>query len=103
MACASFCQRIQGSRLLMLVYAVYRQSDMTEGKGPMVLDRLYQRPVAALEYMNAQPGVMGRSGKKDHTKMVKPAPIGKSCPGWSCKECWPYGGDYQMKGLYVFE
>lgn len=41
------------------VYAVYRNSDMTEGRGPMVLDKLFLYEDDAWNYANQQLGVMG--------------------------------------------
>jgi hypothetical protein len=42
------------------VYAAYKLSDMTEGKGPMILDQLFEFKSNALAYILDQPGYMGR-------------------------------------------
>jgi hypothetical protein len=47
---------------MMEVFGVYRNSDMTEGRGPMVLDGIYESEAAACEYAGNQPGVMGLRG-----------------------------------------
>lgn len=45
---------------MLTVYATYRNSDMTEGKGPMVLDKVFTDESDAQAYVDLQPGVMGR-------------------------------------------
>ena len=42
------------------VFVVYRISDMTEGKGHMVLDSIWENYCDAVVYMDSKPGVMGR-------------------------------------------
>jgi hypothetical protein len=42
------------------VYATYRNSDMNEGRGPMVMDKVFTEERDAQEYINQQPGVFGR-------------------------------------------
>jgi len=42
------------------VYGAYRYSDMTEGRGPYVLDRIFESRHIAELYINSKPGVMGR-------------------------------------------
>jgi len=44
----------------MIVYVVHRNSDTTEGKGPMVLDKIFQFLSDANNYVDDQPGVQGR-------------------------------------------
>ena len=36
------------------VWAVYRNSDIVEGNGPMVLDRVFAKKEDAIEYMNSK-------------------------------------------------
>jgi hypothetical protein len=47
----------------MLIYCVYRNEDMNEGRGPMVLDRAFLHEAAAIRYMDRQEGVFGRKFK----------------------------------------
>lgn len=47
----------------MTVYGVYRNTDMTEGRGPMVLDRLFLYEEMAQMYADSQLGVMGYKPK----------------------------------------
>ncbi len=98
----------------MRVWAVERNQDMTEGRGPMVLDKLYLNRDAAVDYMQRQRGVMGRGGFSDHAKtralVLKNNPDympihgwrGK-CRGWLCTMCWPYGAEWQLKPMTVDE
>lgn len=41
------------------VYLIFKNSDMTEGRGPMVLDRVMGNKAEAIQYALDQPGVMG--------------------------------------------
>lgn len=43
----------------MKVYVVFRNFDMTEGRGPMVLDKIFLDESKARKYMENQSGVMG--------------------------------------------
>ena len=45
------------------VYAVYKNSDMAEGRGPSVLDCLIGDEDEAAKYIDHRPGVMGRTEK----------------------------------------
>jgi hypothetical protein len=47
----------------MKVYMVYRNADMTEGRGPMVFDRIYLKQAAAIRFIDDQDGLMGRRFK----------------------------------------
>lgn len=47
----------------VVVYTVYRNSDMTEGRGPMVLDCAFTKEKYANEYIDTKCGVMGRKAK----------------------------------------
>lgn len=64
---------------------VYRNSDMTEGRGPMVLDSVFTYRVDAVAYANAQPGVMGR----------KLSDFGD--------KSWDRMGDWQINQVEVFD
>jgi hypothetical protein len=44
------------------IYATFRNADMTEGRGPMVLDECFARQSDAETFVNGQTGVMGRGG-----------------------------------------
>ncbi|RZK44591.1 MAG: hypothetical protein EOO61_03290 [Hymenobacter sp.] len=50
------------------VYAIYANSDMTEGRGPMHLVCLYDNAEAALEHIRNAKGVMGY-GKPENVKL----------------------------------
>lgn len=67
------------------IYAAFRNQDMTEGRGPMVIDRIFARESDAEEYILQQHGVMGR----------KPADYGE--PSWAGM------GDWEVKRLAVME
>jgi hypothetical protein len=68
---------------MMQVWATYRNSDMTEGKGHMVLDKVFMYEQDAHEYINDQPGVFGR--RAEH--------------GWQNTNL----GDWQVKPLWIME
>lgn len=65
----------------MKVWLVYKNSDTTEGRGPMVLDCIFHYRADAAAYIDQKPGIMGRKGK------------------WSEEEY----GDLQIKEMDVFE
>lgn len=67
----------------MKVFAVYRNADMTEGRGPMILHKVYRTKERAEEFANSQTGIMGRK------------PITK----WTDEAF----GDWQVRELEVFE
>lgn len=48
---------------MMTVWATYHNSDMTEGRGPMVLDKVFTQEEDAHAYTMTQDGVMGRNPK----------------------------------------
>ena len=45
------------------IFAVYRNSDMTEGRGPMIIDSLWSDLQEAKKYIDIQPGIQGRMAK----------------------------------------
>jgi len=45
------------------VWVARRNADMTEGRGPMVLDSIWANEEIAAEYIDAQPGIMGVNRK----------------------------------------
>ncbi len=45
------------------VHIVFRNADTTEGRGPMVLDRVFADKEKANAFIDSQPGVMGRRAK----------------------------------------
>jgi len=47
----------------MRIYLVFRNSDMTEGRGPMVFDSAFIKKENANNYVDTKPGVMGRKVK----------------------------------------
>lgn len=91
----------------MKVYAVYKNLDMTEGRGPMVLDKIFLNREDAWEFANKQPGIMGRSGYRDHGMLSRyNSNYGNgdtACTGWSCTLCYPYGGDWEVRQLEVHD
>lgn len=68
---------------MMQVWATYKNEDMTEGKGPMVMDKVFLEEKDAHEYINQQPGIGGR----------------KAQYGWQNNN-W---GDWQVKPLFIME
>jgi hypothetical protein len=50
------------------VYCVYRNADMTEGRGPMLLDSIWASKELAEDYMDCQQGVMGRQERWSKSK-----------------------------------
>lgn len=76
------------------VFGVYRQTDLIEGRGTPVLDRVYAKERDAWNYANRHSGVMGRGPKGAHHSF---------CAGWECKSCWPYGGDWEVRRVDVHE
>jgi hypothetical protein len=67
----------------MKVYGVYRQEDMTEGRGRMILHKVYRTKERAEEFANNQTGIMGR---KPRTKWTDEA-----------------FGDWQVKEIEVID
>jgi hypothetical protein len=45
---------------MIKIYATYRNEDMTEGRGPMVIDKIFTKRKDAEDYIDNQSGVMGR-------------------------------------------
>lgn len=88
------------------VFAVYANADMTEGRGPMVLDSLWWTEEGAWEYANRQRGVMGRSPFRDHAELREKYPsfVHKwqgDCTGWSCRACHPFTGDWSVQPMDI--
>jgi hypothetical protein len=52
----------------MEIYLVFRNSDMTEGRGPMIFDSAFLSKKKAEEYVDEKPGVMGRKMKWSERK-----------------------------------
>jgi len=50
----------------MTIYVVLRESDMTEGRGPMVPDSYWVSRAKAKAYMNTKRGIMGRRPVNDN-------------------------------------
>lgn len=86
------------------VFVVYKNSDMTEGRGPMVMDSVWADKAEAEEYINTKLGVMGRSAIRDHAKLRADYPSGSypgDCTGWTCPYCWKYGGDWVITHMNI--
>lgn len=64
-------------------YAAWRNSDMEEGKGPMVMDSVFTKEADAWAYVDTKEGVFGR--KPEH--------------GWQNSDM----GDWTVKPFYVKE
>lgn len=79
------------------VFAVLRNADMTEGRGPMVLDSIFQTRKAAREYLKDKKGVMGRSPY--YTNSV----TGHVSLGWDDPIAWPHGGDWEIRACQLME
>jgi len=47
---------------MIKIYLAKRNSDMTEGRGPMVLDSAFTKKVDCDAYIDSKPGVFGRKG-----------------------------------------
>lgn len=70
---------------MFIVWSTYRNLDMTEGRGPMVLDKVFSKEEDANEYVMQQDGVMGR----------KPADFGN--------DSWEGMGEWQVRPTTVLE
>lgn len=69
-----------GNRIKMTtVYCVYKNADMTEGRGPMLLDSIWESLSLADDYMDCHTGVMGRQERWSKSTsgdwMVKEFPV----------------------------
>lgn len=52
----------------MKVYATYRNRDTVEGRGGMVIDKVFLHRKHAEDYIDEQPGIMGRKAKWSQEK-----------------------------------
>jgi hypothetical protein len=52
----------------MKIWQTYRNSDETEGRGPMIPDLTFLHEHDAARYIDNQPGVMGRRAKWSNEK-----------------------------------
>lgn len=68
---------------MFTAFATYRNADMTEGRGPMVLDKVFIKEEDANDYIYQQSGVMGRRPAEGET--------------------WDEMGDWQIKPLNILE
>lgn len=68
---------------MFLAFATYKNQDMIEGRGPMVLDKVFVQEEDANDYILQQSGVMGRKPEPGH--------------GWTRM------GDWEVKPLYILE
>lgn len=68
---------------MMQVWATYKNADMIEGKGPMVMDKVFLEEKDAHEYVDGQEGVFGR--RAEH--------------GWQNSDM----GDWTVKPLFIME
>jgi hypothetical protein len=46
-----------------IVYGLYYNSDMTEGRGPMLLHSIWDNWAECVKFMDKQTGIMGRKAK----------------------------------------
>jgi len=65
------------------IYLVKRNSDTTEGRGPMVIDTAFFSRIEAAKYIDPKPGIMGRLSDK----------------GWSTEKY----GDWMIEPLIVYD
>jgi hypothetical protein len=83
----------------VIAYGVYCNMDMTEGKGPMVLSRLYLHREHAVKYMDKQSGVMGRKPGEGSFRTIHPG-----CKTWDCVKCFgSSGGDWRIQEHEILE
>lgn len=52
----------------MKIYQTFRNADDVEGRGPMIPDLAFLHYEHAAEYVDSQPGIMGRKGKWSEDK-----------------------------------
>lgn len=64
----------------MYIYVVYKQMDMTEGRGGKGMDKIFLNKQDAMDYIDDKPGVMGI--KKKWSSL----PHGD----WEVREIWAY-------------
>jgi hypothetical protein len=69
---------------MILVWATYRNGDMIEGRGPMLLDKVFMEEADAHTYINGQEGVFGRKAPEE---------------GWHASRM----GDWEVKPLHILE
>lgn len=69
---------------MIKVWGTYKNGDITEGKGPMVLEKLFLHEDDAHTYINGQQGVFGRKAPE---------------AGWQNSRL----GDWEVKPLVVLE
>lgn len=70
---------------MLTVWATYRNADMTEGRGPMLLDKVFTKEEDAHAYTMTKDGVFGR----------KPADFGKTS--------WDGMGDWKVEPIVVLD
>lgn len=62
-----------------MVYLTQRNADLTEGRGPMVIDKCFANKKHAEDYIDAQTGVQNRTGpwsnKEDGDWIVTPIKV----------------------------
>lgn len=75
------------------VYLVKKNADMTEGRGPMIVDSVWGNEEEAWAYANQQLGVMGRK-----PFYVNPV-TGHVGTGWNDEKAWPTGGDWTVETM----
>lgn len=85
----------------LTVWVIYRQSDMTEGNGPMrmIPDVAYANEQDAWDAINDRPGVFGRHPSLDN---CYPVPELRHAHNWQqAKAIVGYGIDYDVRPLTV--
>jgi hypothetical protein len=83
----------------VIVYGVYRNTDMTEGRGPMALARIYLHREHAVKFMDTKSGVMGRRPGEGSFRTSHPG-----CKTWDCQKCFgTSGGDWRVQEHEVLE
>ena len=70
-----------------------KNADMIEGRGPMLIDCVFQNKENAINYINTKLGCMGRS--PSYINHI----TGHVSKGWQDNIAWPYGGDWELKEI----
>lgn len=69
---------------MITVWATYKNQDMTEGRGPMIRDKVFLNERDAHDYINQQEGIFGRKAPE---------------AGWQNSRL----GDWEVKPISVLE
>lgn len=73
------------------IYGCYYNADMTEGRGPDILDVSFENKKDAEQYIDDKPGIMGRKSEKGWSK--------EKYGDWNIKEIIVYSSIKEAKGI----